>query len=77
MSAVSMTSLTPTGIPCSGPRRASASRSRLRERVPVQVRPRAQLAVALGDAVEAHLHELLRAHLPLGEQPDGLGRAGH
>ena len=66
MSAVSMTSFTPTGIPCSGPRDGSAiARARLRERLlRVQVRPRRDLVVARLDPLEARPDQLLGAPSP-------------
>ena len=73
MSAVSIMSLTPTGIPCSGPRGSSAvALARLRQRrLGIEVRPRAQLALARLDPLEARRHELLRAQLAL---PRAAGR---
>ena len=54
-SAVSIASLMPNGMPCSGPRaRAAVERARLRESVvAIDERPRPQPLVALGDALEA------------------------
>ena len=79
MSAVSMTFLTPTGSPCSGPRGSSPSRARacaiaLSGSRCAHAR---SSPLALPDPLQALAHELLGAHLALGEQPDGLGRRDH
>ena len=78
MSAVSMTSFTPTGRPCSGPRGRSSSRARACAIAGSGSRcAHARSSPSRSSIRSRHSHELLRAHLPLGEQPRRLGRGEH
>ena len=76
-SAVSTMSLTPTGTPCSGPRGSlRVALARLGERgAGVEVRPRPDGLLALGDPLEARRDEHRRGEIPGGDPPRRLGRA--
>jgi hypothetical protein len=76
MSCVSMMSFTPTGTPRSTPPlAASAARACFSGKGRIEMDPRLHDRIALGDAVEAGLHQLLGGERAGLDRPGGFGGA--
>ena len=75
-SAVSITSFTPTGMPCSRERgRAAVALPRFRQRaVRIQVSPRLHVGLARANPLEACRHQRFGFELARGDRRCGFGR---